>query len=140
MTQVLIVEDNYSLADLLQDVLQTDGYHVTGIVRTREEAVAAIRRQEPDFAVIDVNLAHGSVGNTIKADLGSGFEKLGILFSTGSDGGLLTSAEGDAVMTKPYRLSDVGRALKIIAELIASGKTELPFPRSFRLLGASAQV
>ncbi len=34
-------------------------------------------------------------------------------------------------MTKPYRISDVGRGLKIIDEMARLGHTELTFPRIF---------
>jgi hypothetical protein len=41
---------------------------------------------------------------------------------------------GDAVMKKPYRLTDVGRGLKIVGEMTQFGQTQLVFPRNFRLL------
>jgi hypothetical protein len=46
----------------------------------------------------------------------------------------MTMADGVAVMKKPYRLRDVGCALKIIDELARFGRTQQAFPRSFRLL------
>ena len=60
---------------------------------------------------------------------------VGILFSTGNDNiKHITLLVGDAVMTKPYQLRDVGRGLKIIEEVARFGRTQLAFPRSFRLL------
>jgi len=46
----------------------------------------------------------------------------------------MMNACGDAVMTKPYRLTDVGRGLEIIDELARLGRTRLPLPPNFRLL------
>jgi DNA-binding response OmpR family regulator len=134
MTNVLIVEDDLMIADLLQDALEGQGYHVSGVARTVKEAMEAAGRQQLDFAVIDVQLAEGGLGT----DVGAGLRKLGdtrIMFSTGNDSGRgLTTRVGDAVMTKPYRLRDVGRGLEIIDEMARLGRTQLAFPRNFRLL------
>jgi DNA-binding response OmpR family regulator len=133
MLDVLIVEDDFSIADLLQRALEAEGYRVTGIACTVEEAIAAAEEHEPHFAVIDVHLAHGGLG----IDVGARLRKtttIGIMFSTGNDNKTLTTRDGDAVMTKPYRMSDVGRGLKIIGELARFGQTQLTHPRNFRLL------
>jgi DNA-binding response OmpR family regulator len=134
MPDVLIVEDDLSIADLLQQALEADGYRVSGIARTVNEAIAAAEEHEPHFVVIDVHLAHGGLGTEVGVQLRR-TTTAGIMFSTGNDNNNLTTMEGDAVMTKPYRLSDVGRGLKIIGDLARSGQTELPHPRNFRLLG-----
>jgi DNA-binding response OmpR family regulator len=134
VTDVLIVEDDIAIADLLQEALEDDGYRVTGIARTVGEALTAAREQQPDFAVIDVHLAKGGLGTDVGACLRK-TTKIGIIFSTGNEHGEnLTTLEGDAVLTKPYRLDDVGRSLKIIHELAQFGQTQLVFPRGFRLL------
>jgi len=133
MFDVLIVEDDLSIADLLQEVLEADGYRVSGIARTVQEAIAAAEEHEPHFAVIDIHLAHGGLGTDVGVQLRKK-TSAGILFSTGNDNPNLTTIEGDAVITKPYQLRDVGRGLRIIGDLALSGQTELPHPRNFRLL------
>ena len=59
------------------------------------------------------------------------------MFSTGnsSDEAFL-ARYGDAVITKPYRLDDVGQALQIIDEITRHGRTDIPFPSSFHLLAS----
>ncbi len=134
MVSVLIVEDDLLIADLLQEALEADEYQVTGIARTVQQAVQLAEQHCPDIAVIDIRLANGDLGTTVAAHLRN-TTKTKILFSTGNGDGL-TSLEdlGDAVMTKPYRLRDVGRALTIINQLARYGRTALAFPRNFRLL------
>ena len=135
---VLIVEDDFSIADLLQTTLEADGYHVTGIARTVAEALRAAEQHVPDFAVVDVYLAKGGRGTDVGAHLRR-MKNIGILFSTGNDQTKnLTLLVGDAVMTKPYRLADVGRGLRIIDELAQFGQTRLVFPSNFRLLDPAA--
>jgi DNA-binding response OmpR family regulator len=136
---VLIVEDDFSIADLLHTALEADGYRVTGIARTVAEAVKAAERHAPDFAVVDVYLAKGGLGTEVGAQLRQ-MKNIGILFSTGNDRvENLTLLVGDAVMTKPYQLTDVGRGLEIIHELARFGQTQLVFPRNFRLLGEAVR-
>jgi hypothetical protein len=61
-----------------------------------------------------------------------------IVFSTGNDDACLTLREGDAVMVKPYRMRDVARGFKILGELAQAGRTQLAYPRNFRVLHAAA--
>jgi DNA-binding response OmpR family regulator len=138
MLSVLIVEDDLSIADLLEQALEADGYHVTGIARTVAEAVQLAELQQPDVAIVDIRLANGDLGTDVGAHLRQ-TTSTRILYSTGNsndESGM--SVCGDAVMTKPYRLSDVGRGLTIIDELARRGHTTLPFPRNFRLLTPAA--
>jgi DNA-binding response OmpR family regulator len=138
MPNVLIVEDDLSIADLLQQALELEGYRVAGIARTVDEAIKLAGQQQTHFAVIDVHLANGGLGTDVGAHLRR-TTTVGVLFSTGYDYvSDLTETEGAAVMKKPYRLRDVGRALKIIDELARFGQTQRAFPRSFQLLTSAA--
>lgn len=134
MLSVLIVEDDLLIADLLQEALEADEYQVVGTAGTVQEAVRLAEQHCPDIAVIDIRLAKGDLGTSVTAHLRN-TTNTKILFSTGNSDNLMPlEAHGDAVMTKPYRLRDVGRALKIIDQLARCGHTDLTFPRNFRLL------
>jgi DNA-binding response OmpR family regulator len=134
MTSVLIVEDDLSIADLLQTGLEAEGYRVCGIARTINEAKESAQQDAPDFAIIDVHLANGDLGTEVAANLRC-TTNAGIMFSTGNNGDIaLMKTLGEAVMTKPYRMRDAARGLKIIGEIAQSGQTDLAFPRNFRLL------
>ena len=80
MLDVLIVEDDMTIADLLQEALEAEGYSVSGIARTVKEAIDAAEQYEPDFAVIDVHLAKGGLGTEVGAYLRR-TTKIGIIFS-----------------------------------------------------------
>lgn len=67
---------------------------------------------KPDFAIVDIRLAHGDLGTDVAAELGR-TTKAEIIFSTGNGNDLsLVASLGDAVMTKPHRMGDVGHGLK----------------------------
>lgn len=130
---VLIVEDDLSIADLLQEALEADGYRVTGIASTVEGALRSAEQHPPDFAVVDIRLANGDLGTDVAAHFRTTTIK--VIFSTGNGNHLSEmSALGEALMIKPYRLSDVGRGLKIIDQIARFGQTKIPFPRNFQLL------
>jgi two-component system, response regulator PdtaR len=129
LNNVLIVEDDLVMAELLSESLEADGYCVTDIVRTVDTAISSAARSRPDFAVIDLRLAMGGRGIDVARHLRR-HRDIGIIFSTGNDDQTLTAEDGDAVMTKPYRMRDVARALQIIS----GAAPKLPLPRNCRLL------
>jgi DNA-binding response OmpR family regulator len=132
---ILIVEDDFVIASLIQEQLELDGYDVTNVARTVKEAKEAVAQQEPDIAIVDVHLANGERGTDVASHLRK-VTSAGIIFSTGDSTDLsLLQSLGDAVMTKPYRLRDLGRGLQIIAEIAQCGRTQLESPANFQLLG-----
>jgi hypothetical protein len=50
---------------------------------------------------------------------------------------VLTTADGDACLSKPYRSADLLRGLEIVEEIVATGKALPPFPQDFRVLSAA---
>lgn len=136
MAKVLIVEDDLLISDLIEDVLTDAGYDVCGVATTATEAIVLGERHQPDLAVIDVRLADGSDGTTVAAHLMSQFT-LGVLYATGNPHQVLgTRAAGHACLKKPYRPSDVVRALKMIEQMVANGALPHPLPQGLILLQA----
>jgi DNA-binding response OmpR family regulator len=56
---VLIVEDDFYLADDTQQILEAAGAKVLGPVSAAEQALSLLELQRPDYAVVDVNLGAG---------------------------------------------------------------------------------
>jgi hypothetical protein len=50
----------------------------------------------------------------------------------------LTSADGDACLSKPYRSADLVRGLEIVAGIVATGKALPPYPGGFQPLRPAA--
>ena len=61
-TDVLIIEDEPLIAMDLENVVASIGHTVTGIARTRREAVAAFRLKKPGLVLADIQLADSSSG------------------------------------------------------------------------------
>ena len=136
MLKVLIVEDDLMLADFAEEILVEHGYEVSGIARTVAEAVALARHSPPDLVILDLRLADGGLGTEVAAQLPA-LDRPGILYVTGNMSQLELTC-GDACLAKPYRGVDLLRGLEIVAEIVATGKAQPPFPRGFQLLPSAA--
>jgi len=96
--RVLIVEDEYYLADDLAQELRGEGADVVGPVGTLEDADAALAGPRPDFAIVDINL-HGEMAFPIADRLAR--EGIPFLIATGYSSASL-----------PPRFSDLPRVEK----------------------------
>jgi len=134
MTNVLIAEDDLMMADMLEDIVVTAGYHVCGIARTVEEGVALGKLHKPDLALLDLRLADGGLGTEIASRLDRR-DGMGVLYTTGNAGQIgLTKDDGEASLGKPFRSVDLIRAMKIVEEIVDTGQTSQPFPDGFEVL------
>jgi len=132
MLKVLIVEDDLMLADFAEELLVEHGYKVSGIARTVGDAVARVRHSAPDLIVLDLRLADGGLGTEVAAQLAAP-GRPGILYVTGNTS-QVPLPDGDACLSKPYRSVDLIRGLEIVAEIVATGKAQPPFPQGFQVL------
>jgi CheY-like chemotaxis protein len=62
MTKILIVEDEWIVAEAVSEVLGHAGHKVVGIARDEKSAVRQASVRKPDLVLIDINLADGSDG------------------------------------------------------------------------------
>lgn len=134
MPKILIVEDNYMIADMVEDFLLKNGYEVCGIADTVAGGLALCALHKPDLAIIDLRLADGELGTEMAAQL-TPFGELGILYATGNISQVdLTSTDGHASLSKPYLSSDLLRALQLVTELVRTGCSSPPYPAGFHFL------
>lgn len=113
---VLVVEDEYYLADDLCRALRSAGADVAGPAATPSDARAAIEERPIDCAILDVNLR----GET-SAGIAERLRELGIpfVFSTGYSGGTLPDLPANSVvLQKPF---DAAEAMATLAELLPQG-------------------
>lgn len=107
--RVFIVEDEFMLVMLLEELLPTLGYAVAGSAASVEQALADLEANEIDLAVVDVNL-----GGTESFPVADALRERGIpfLFTTGYGQQGLPARFADApVLAKPYRRHDIEAAL-----------------------------
>ena len=137
--KVLIAEDDLMIADMAEEILVEHGYEVCGIARTVAEAVALGRRHSltspsSTCGSPTVGLAPRSPPNWALL-AGSASSMPPATARTV----MLTAADGDACLAKPYRAADLLRGLQIVADIVATGTASPPFPHGFQVLPRTRQ-
>jgi two-component system, response regulator PdtaR len=134
MGRVVIVDDDFMVADGLEEILIDAGYLVCGIAGTIADAVQIAQKHRPNLGVVDLRLLHGEMGTDAVAALRR-IGELRVLYATGtSNHPLLDLAKGDGCISKPYSAPSILSALRIVSEGL-SRPCPIPFPQGFRLLG-----
>jgi len=103
-TDVLIIEDEPVIALDIESLVLDLGHRVTGIARTREQAVKLARESPPGLVLADIQLADGSSGLDAVNDILTSLD-LPIIFITAYPERLLTGEKPEPafVITKPFR-------------------------------------
>lgn len=111
--RVMIIEDEPIIAVDLQSIVTEMGHDVTGIARTRTEAIALAQQVTPDLILADIQLADKSSGIDAVRDI---LELLGerpVIFITAFPERLLTGARHEPafLITKPFDEDQVRSAV-----------------------------
>lgn len=110
---VVVVEDEPLLSLLLEDMLAELGCSLVASAATVADGLAAVEQHDFDFAVLDVHLGRELVWPL--ADILVNRSKPFVLAS-GGDGKTLQDRYPEAkVLTKPYELDSLTRALRTAA-------------------------
>jgi CheY-like chemotaxis protein len=107
--RVLVVEDEYLVALLVEDMLQTLGFQVVEIAPNIGAATTAAEAGDFDVAILDVNL-NGAMSNPVAEILTR--RKIPFIFATGYGKSGPHEHYVDAPsLQKPFEEADLGRAL-----------------------------
>lgn len=116
--RILVVEDEYLIAMLLEDMLLELGCIIAGTAATPSQALNILGESQIDAAVLDVNL-DGSDSFGVAAAL-KGLQKP-FIFTTGYDGSRLAPEFADCpVVQKPYRIEELASALRLLRTVPAN--------------------
>ena len=110
---VLIIEDEALIAMDIENIVLGMGHRVTGIARTRSEAVKLGARERPDLILADISLGDNSSGIDAVHDLLATLGDVPVIFITGSPDLLLTGEgpEPAFLISKPYTEEQVRSAV-----------------------------
>jgi CheY-like chemotaxis protein len=109
--RILIVEDEWFLAMMLQDMLAELGHTVVAIASKLKEGLVIAEKGDFDFAILDVSL-NGEMSHPI-ADVLDG-KGLPYVFATGYSEAGIRGAQSKSkrpMLSKPYGLEDLRRIL-----------------------------
>ena len=102
--RVMVIEDEAIIAMDLQSIVADMGHAVTGVARTRAEAVALGKAERPDLIFADIQLADNSSGIDAVNDLLAALGDIPVIFITAFPERLLTGEKPEPafLITKPY--------------------------------------
>ncbi len=113
--KILIVEDEYIIANDLELILQEAGYPVIGVADSVAEAIGLMNQQKPDIVLLDIYLKGKETG----IDLAKPLDELGIPFiyiSANDNKSVLEAVKATqpiGYIVKPFREKDVLTTLEI---------------------------
>lgn len=110
-TDILIIEDEPLIAMDIEQMVMSLGHRVTGIARTRDEALALFRSDPPGMVLADIQLADGSSGIDAVNDM-LATSTIPVIFITAFPQHLLTGERPEPafLVTKPFN-EDMVKAL-----------------------------
>ena len=125
MLKILIVEDDTQLATTLKYLVEDNPrYQVVAMTDDLAGAVAAADAYDPDFALVDLQLARGSTGFSVAVRL-SDFE-VPCLFVSGKAPSFPMPDLALGCLMKPFTAEDVHRSLAMAEDVMRGRETVRP--------------
>lgn len=81
--KILIVEDNFLIAEEMRHTLRGAGYEVIGTTGKPDQALALADQHHPDLAIVNLGLTDWHAGASIASQLSQRDERLRIILCTG---------------------------------------------------------
>ena len=111
--RILVVEDEMTIALLMEDMLIDMGHEVAGLAMRLPQALELARTEALDLAILDVNL-DGHMSFPV-ADILRG-RGVPFIFATGyGSAGIDASYRGAQVLKKPFLTDDLAAAIRSAA-------------------------
>ena len=124
--QILIVEDEPLIALSLAEELTRAGHSVIGPVGTSAEAMRLADTERPDLALVDIDLERKLAGISVARHLTLDLH-IPSIYVTGQRAAAQRHADTAlGVITKPFQLSDITKALDVAEKIIRGGTPPPP--------------
>ena len=108
--RVLVVEDEFAVLLLIEDMLSELGCEIVGTATRLSDALALAGRAECDAAILDVNINGENVGPVAETLAARGIP---MVFSTGyGPSGIESRWRERPALQKPYRIEEFAAALR----------------------------
>ncbi|KIN65830.1 Two-component response regulator [Sulfitobacter noctilucae] len=106
---VMIIEDEAIIAMDIESIVADMGHRITGVARTRDEAIALAKADLPDLILADIQLADNSSGIDAVNDILQAQGARPVIFITAFPERLLTGDKPEPafLISKPYSVDQV---------------------------------
>jgi CheY-like chemotaxis protein len=111
--KVMVIEDEPLIAMDIRNIVTDMGHSVTGIARTKSQAVELGRKERPDLILADIQLADNSSGIDAVTELLGELGEVPVIFITAFPDRLLTGEKPEPafLITKPFTVEQVRSAV-----------------------------
>lgn len=115
MSTILVVDDEQSITDFVQDILNEEGYKVD-VCHDGASALLAIRQQPPDVVLLDIGLPV-MTGDLVLRELRTrGFASLPVIITTaGTHPEQYLKQGATAILRKPFTLDQLLNLISVCA-------------------------
>lgn len=103
MCHVLIIEDEYLIADFMAWMAEMNGADTTNIASSEAAAMASAMSQVPDLILSDVNLGKGGKGPEAVARIRDELGDIPVIFLTASPEECSACDYASAILDKPVQ-------------------------------------
>jgi DNA-binding LytR/AlgR family response regulator len=133
--KILVVEDEFELAENISDYLNQNGYDVIGIEQNEKEIFESIKKNLVDIVLVDIMLKGTQKGLEIAELIRGKFPNCGIVFTTALSSKEVLDRVSDTnyqgYLMKPFSLKSLdsmlyltGKKLGLISEIEKKDKTK----------------
>ena len=121
-TAIMVVEDEYVIANDIKHSLQGMGYHVCSMVSSGEEAVERVSRDRPDLVLMDIVLRDEMDGIEAARQIGSRFNVPVVFLTSYADEDVLPRARAASpfgYLVKPFDNRELNATIKMALDRAA---------------------
>jgi DNA-binding response OmpR family regulator len=129
---ILVVEDDFLIGWTLKLVLAVAGHHALGPAASAEEALQLARKDQPELAFVDINIAGDRDGIEVARALTRELGTSCIFLTAQADRARAARDTALGLIDKPYDPYEVVRAVDVVHS-IRSGATLPAIPRRLEL-------
>ena len=126
--KILVVEDDFIIAEDIAQILQNAGYTITDILARGEEVIRAIEIQEPDLILLDITLAGKKSGIEVGEEIYKKYKTIPFIYLTSyTDENTVQKAKHTfpaAYITKPFDERDLEIAIDLAIFNFAQNKNQ----------------
>ena len=126
MTNVLIVEDEFIIAEDTSETLISLGYHVIGSARNFEGAIDILNSQQVDITLIDINLGEEKDGIDLAEMIRANYQLPFIFITSHADKTTVERAKHlkpNGYLVKPFDKKDLYTSIEIALSNFSSSQT-----------------
>ena len=114
--RILLVEDEFIVAESIRNVLRNLGYHVIGHVPTGEEAIEKVDKSRPDLVLMDIVLAGDIDGVEAAGEINKRFDIPVVYLSAHSEKSFMERAkitEPFGYLLKPFQTRELRSTIEM---------------------------